>query len=55
MVQHFECKNSSDILNSVDNFCNYYKLINRYISEGRIESSLDRGTFSHPSQILDKN
>jgi aspartate/methionine/tyrosine aminotransferase len=55
MVQCFKHKKSSDILSSVDNFCYYYKLINRYISEGKIESSLDRGTFSHPSQILDED
>ncbi len=53
MIKNFVHRKSPDILNSVNDFCFYYKLINQYISKGEIKSSLDRGTFSHPTQILD--
>lgn len=45
---------SKDILNSVDRFCSYYKHMNMLADEGRIQSSLDRGAFVRPQDILDE-
>lgn len=44
---------SQQILASVDRFCSYYKLMNMLADEGRIQSSLDRGAFVRPQDILD--
>lgn len=43
---------SKQILESVDRFCSYYKLMNMLADEGRIQSSLDRGAFVRPQDIL---
>ena len=50
--EKFYVRNTEDILKSVDSFCNYYHTIKKYINRNKIISSLDRGTFSHPKDIL---
>lgn len=45
-------KSSKDILNSVDYFCNYYKLIKSYIDKNLIFSSVDRWAFARPQFAL---
>lgn len=45
-------KSSSDILNAVNYFCNYYGLITKYIKNKKIFSSLDRGAFARPQFAL---
>lgn len=45
---------SKDILESVDRFCSYYKRMNMLADEGRIQSSLDRGAFVRPQDILNE-
>lgn len=47
--------NSNDVLQSVQAFCNYYHLIRKYIDAGAIKSSLDRGAFARPQQVLNRS
>ena len=43
---------SPEILASVDRFCEYYRRMNLLVDKGRIQSSLDRGAFVRPQDIL---
>lgn len=45
--------NSSEILGAVDRFCAYYNKMNMLADQGRIQSSLDRGAFVRPQDVLD--
>jgi len=48
-------KNSKDVLKAVGNFCEYYKTIGDYILKSKVISSVDRGAFSRPHQVLDSS
>jgi len=42
----------ADILGSNDLSCSYYELMGRYVGDGLIKSSLDRGAFVRPHDVL---
>ena len=42
----------ADILSANDLSCSYYELIRRFVGEGLIKSSLDRGAFVRPHDVL---
>ncbi len=48
-------KNNEDIKKCMRAFNEYYGLLREYIDKGTLKSSLDRGAFTHPSQILNKD
>ncbi len=47
-------RSKKDILVCIRAFNSYYALLREYIDKGNLKSSLDRGAFTHPSQILTK-
>lgn len=47
-------RSKKDILICIKAFNSYYALLRQYIDKGNLKSSLDRGAFTHPSQILTK-
>jgi hypothetical protein len=49
---HYFMRNSEDILQAVFLFCQYHDLIHQYIKKGVIKSSLDRGAFVRPQDLL---
>jgi aspartate/methionine/tyrosine aminotransferase len=50
-VRHY-VRTSADILRSVDTFCSYYELMRRFVGAGEIKSSVDRGAFVRPHDVL---
>lgn len=50
-VRHY-IRTSADILRSVDTFCSYYELMRRFVGAGEIKSSVDRGAFVRPHDVL---
>ncbi|MBU0569831.1 pyridoxal phosphate-dependent aminotransferase [Candidatus Micrarchaeota archaeon] len=48
-------RTSSDILGAVALFCKYHDLLHKEIIKGNIRSSLDRGAFVRPQDVLSAN
>jgi aspartate/methionine/tyrosine aminotransferase len=42
------------IINSIELFCKYHEVMHDYIEKGRIKSSLDRGAYVRPQDLLPK-
>ncbi|MFA7301855.1 MAG: pyridoxal phosphate-dependent aminotransferase [Candidatus Shapirobacteria bacterium] len=51
---HYKIKRNNDIQKCLRAFNSYYSLLRTFIDRGVLKSSLDRGAFTHPSQILNK-
>ncbi len=45
-------RDNEQILQAITLFCNYHELLHKYVIEGKIKSSLDRGAFTRPSDVL---
>ncbi len=50
----YKIKKNKDIKKCLRAFNSYYALLRTFIDKGVLKSSLDRGAFTHPSQILTK-
>ena len=53
-MKNYFILNNADILTAVDRFCSYYKEMNLLADSGRIQSSLDRGAFVRPQDVLNE-
>lgn len=51
----YKIKSNNDIKKCLRAFNSYYALLRTFIDKGVLKSSLDRGAFTHPSQILTKD
>ena len=45
-------RNSKDIVNAIQFFCEYHHVLNKYIEKGIIKSSVDRGAYVRPQDLL---
>lgn len=45
-------RDSTDIMEAIKRFCDYHTRLSEYVEEKRIKSSLDRGAFVRPQDIL---